>query len=207
MQIRIHSIISGSKVNGPGNRYVLWMQGCNRKCWNCYNMSLKKKNGGYLTNIEKLCYDILRSKKDGITITGGEPFEQPKPLLELLKILNSKISQFTYGIICFTGYTIEEIMEDPAKAACVELIDLIIEGRYQKEKQTISCLAGSRNQRFIWLNKEGRGKDLIATDSVQEEHNVEIHIDDTSPYMTITGFPNIDENKLKNLGISFIEED
>ena len=205
MDIKLHAVIKGSKVNGPGNRFVIWMQGCTHKCQFCYNRDLRKPNLGYLTTVEELSYDIYSSELDGVTISGGEPFDQPQALLELLKLLNLEIFKFKYGIICFTGYTIEEIMKDPIKAACVEFIDLIVEGRYQQMKKTVTCLSGSSNQRFIWLNKEGRGKDLITAASVEQEHDIEIHVDDDSPYMTLTGFPDIDTQRLRLAGIYVIE--
>ena len=76
-----------SKVNGPGNRFVLWTQGCSKGCSDCFNpltWSVKENISLTPNQIFELIknYDI-----DGVTITGGDPLEQPEELLELLILL------------------------------------------------------------------------------------------------------------------------
>lgn len=205
MQLKIHSTIKGSYVNGPGKRFVLWTQGCNKNCPNCCNKKLQKKSGGKFVDVQELAYNIINSGLDGVTISGGEPFNQPKALLELLQLLNESIDKFPNGIICFTGYPIWKIRANATKKKCLELIDLIIAGRYIEEKRTLTCLAGSKNQRFVFLDRPNRGLALIPLDTVEKPHTIEVHVDDRSQYMIVTGFPYLDENKLKRYGIKIVE--
>jgi anaerobic ribonucleoside-triphosphate reductase activating protein len=180
------------------------MQGCSRKCHNCYNKSIQKKNSKKhskpLYKIDQLYYDIIGARLDGVTISGGEPFEQPEALYDLLILLNEKIEKLPLGIIVFTGYTIQEIRENPLMIKCVDLIDLIIEGEYI---DGLNCSIGSSNQNFIYSKKQGRGKALLG--EVKLEPIVEIHPLKNSPDFIVTGFPIIDKKKLKNVGIEFID--
>jgi anaerobic ribonucleoside-triphosphate reductase activating protein len=205
MQLRIHSTIEGSLVNGPGNRFVLWTQGCNNNCPNCYNKKLQEITGGKLVDVEELAYNIINSGLDGVTISGGEPFLQSRALFKLLQLLNESIEKFPNGIICFTGYPMWKIRKNSGMKKCIDLIDLIIAGRYIEKQRTLSCLSGSNNQKFIFLDKPGRGLDLIPDYTTQRTHQIEILIDDRSPYMILTGFPEIDKKKLKQYGIKIVE--
>lgn len=198
MNIRIHAVIKGSKVNGPGNRFVIWTQGCKKKCINCYNKNIQKKTSGTIYNINDLIYNIMNASLDGLTISGGEPFDQADALYELLKGINLPL-----GIICFTGYSIEEIRNDPLMNRCLEYIDLLIEGHYDDSQRAVSGLAGSKNQRFIFIDKKERGIELLG-ESVDFDQHVEVHIDDFSD-LIITGFPDLDPNKLRQLGIELID--
>lgn len=202
MHIRIHSIIQGSLVNGPGNRYVIWMQGCNRRCFNCYNKKMQNKNGGEPYKTEEIVYNIINSGLDGVTISGGEPFDQPEALFEILEGLNKSIKSFPNGIISYTGYSIEEILNNPLMSKCVPYIDLIIDGPYIDEFHHEESLSGSSNQRYIYSDKEYRGKYLLG-DIINIDQAAEIHIDPDSSELLITGFPDLDVELLRINGIIF----
>lgn len=202
--LKVHSIIKGSRANGPGNRFVIWTQGCHRYCPNCYNKNLRKKTGGILYKVADLAYNALDGNFDGVTISGGEPFDQPQVLYELLQLLNGQIEKLPRGIICFTGYTIEELQENRVAQPCLDLIDLIVEGRYIDDLRQVSCLAGSSNQRFVYLDKPRRGKEMVPT--VIADKEVEVHAQQDSPYFVVTGFPFFDLDKLKAAGIEVVDE-
>jgi pyruvate formate lyase activating enzyme len=89
---KIHSLESFGTQDGPGIRYVVFMQGCLARCLYCQNpdtwdMSSGKSMspGEVFDNIEK-CIPYLKSSKGGVTFSGGEPLLQPDFLMELLKI-------------------------------------------------------------------------------------------------------------------------
>lgn len=93
VQARIHSFESMGAVDGPGLRYVIFMQGCNLKCKYCQNRDTWDLCGGKIYNIDEILDRILRyrnymiSSNGGVTISGGEPLLQPKFLINLFKEL------------------------------------------------------------------------------------------------------------------------
>ena len=85
---RIHSTESFGSVDGPGVRFLIFLQGCNMRCKFCHNADTWDKNGGALMTADELIKTALRYKeywgnKGGITVSGGEPLLQIDFLLEL----------------------------------------------------------------------------------------------------------------------------
>jgi anaerobic ribonucleoside-triphosphate reductase activating protein len=199
-RIQLHSIIKGSKVNGAGERYTIWMQGCSKQCENCYNPEMWDFNGGSSHFIDGLVDDIIASGCEGVTISGGDPFEQIQPLFEFLWKLNHHIDKLPKGIICFTGYTMEELEDNSVAKICINLCDLVIEGRYIEELAHGDGLSGSSNQRYIYNENPGRGKVKVG-DNVEIDQDIEILPLGEDKYV-ITGFPFL--NDLETLGIKII---
>ena len=88
MEGRIHSFESLGAVDGPGVRFVIFMQGCSLKCKYCQNRDTWDLHGGTTYSVEELIEKILRYKNyimpnGGVTISGGEPLLQSKFLIEL----------------------------------------------------------------------------------------------------------------------------
>ena len=106
MLINIHSTIKSSRVNGPGNRFVIWTQGCRKMCKNCYNPETWSHYKNNLVDIDSLVEEIKNSSVSGVTISGGDPFEQPEELFYLLREI--KQLDLSDGVIVFSGYTIRE---------------------------------------------------------------------------------------------------
>lgn len=95
MNGRIHSVDSFSTVDGPGIRYVVFMQGCKLRCKFCHNPDTWSENSGEEISVEKLLDKIIRNKEmykngGGVTLTGGEPLLQKEFVLELVKALKSQ---------------------------------------------------------------------------------------------------------------------
>lgn len=93
---RIHSIESFGTVDGPGIRFVIFMQGCALKCKYCHNRDTWDVNGGNLTSADELLDKIERYKAyilpsgGGVTVTGGEPLLQAKFLITLFGELRKR---------------------------------------------------------------------------------------------------------------------
>ncbi len=93
---RIHSIESFGTVDGPGIRFVLFMQGCSLKCKYCHNRDTWDKHGGKLMSLDEIINKIERYRSyilrsgGGVTVTGGEPLIQVKFLIELFKELKKR---------------------------------------------------------------------------------------------------------------------
>ena len=138
-----------SRVNGPGKRFVLWTQGCFKKCKNCFN----PETWSYSKNKILSPYQIFELIKnfediDGVTISGGDPFEQEDDLLALLFLLSGE--NYKSGVIVFSGYTKEQIEAHPIRKKCLEYMDVLIDGLYVDELKTLNDLRGSSNQRFYF---------------------------------------------------------
>ncbi len=85
MNIHAYSI---SKVNGPGNRFVLWTQGCSKGCSECFNPLTWSFKENILLTPEEIFELIKNYDIDGVTITGGDPLEQ-EDILSLLMLIST----------------------------------------------------------------------------------------------------------------------
>jgi len=194
MLINLHSTIKSSRVNGPGDRFVIWTQGCRKMCKNCYNPETWSHYRNNLIDIDLLVEEIKNSSISGVTISGGDPFEQPEELFYLLREI--KQLDLSDGVIVFSGYTIDEIRVREELRKCLDYIDVLIDGLYIDEKRITNGLAGSSNQEFHFLT------DKISRDSINIDQEVEIH--SLGELIQITGFPLIDKINMKLKGISFM---
>lgn len=190
--MNVHSYVEKSKVNGPGERFVLWTQGCSKKCINCFNYntwSFEERESLSPISIFEM---VKNANCNGVTITGGDPLEQPEELLELLKLLYSL--DLEKGIILFTGYTMDEINKIGGSVReCLGYIDLLIDGRFENINKISRSLRGSSNQNFFYFS------DKIKEDELFFDQEVEIHLRDD--ILLVTGFPQIDKKILLELGV------
>src|SRR5437867_3434145 len=106
-RLRVHAFQPYSAANGPGLRAVLWVQGCTLGCPGCFNPDTHPRPGQVWTvdetyeRIVALAGDI-----EGVTISGGEPLQQRRPILTLLHRIRTETSLST---LVFTGYTWDEL--------------------------------------------------------------------------------------------------
>ncbi len=149
--IRIAGLVEESIVDGPGIRFVVFTQGCPHNCPGCHNQNTHDPNGGYIMDIEDIVKKIRKNKLvQGVTISGGDPFYRPKEVLNLVK----RLKNFNYHVVVYSGYTLEELIEkaksnDDIKNLLLH-IDILIDGRFEKDKQDYTLkFRGSSNQRII----------------------------------------------------------
>ena len=115
---RIHSFESLGAVDGPGIRFVIFMQGCSLKCKYCQNRDTWDINGGTEYTVEDIYNKVMRYKNyitpnGGVTISGGEPLLQAEFLVELFKKLkkeNIHTCIDTSGTVALTE-TIKELID------------------------------------------------------------------------------------------------
>lgn len=145
--LRIAAIEKEDVLNGPGIRTVIYLQGCSKRCPGCHNPSTWDYNGGQLVTEEYLLQEIDSDfLADGVTFSGGEPFDQAKALISLVK----KIKERNKNIWIYTGYTVEEILADSIKAELFYLADVVVDGPFIKELRYPEVpFRGSSNQRII----------------------------------------------------------
>lgn len=144
MKIRLAGIIENSLNNGIGIRKVIFAQGCKHNCPGCFNPHTHDMYGGKLFDIQEIA-DICNDDYfiDGVTFSGGDPFEQPEAFSELAKLIN-------VNIWCFTGYTYEQLLNLPEKRCLLKEIDVLVDGRFDINKiGGEHKYRGSNNQRII----------------------------------------------------------
>jgi anaerobic ribonucleoside-triphosphate reductase activating protein len=181
-----------SKVNGPGVRFVLWTQGCSKGCSECFNPET------WSTNIYKelsptQIFELIKNfEVDGVTISGGDPLEQEDELLELLMLLSTM--RLRKGVILFSGFTRAEISSNFIREQCLKYIDVLVDGRYEKNLKIDFSLRGSSNQEFYFFSNK------ILSDELHFDQ--EIEISSLEGDIMMTGFPNISRKILKELGVN-----
>ena len=149
--IRLAGVVRESIVDGPGIRFAVFVQGCPHHCPGCHNPQTHDPDGGYDCELQKIldAFDknpMLR----GITLSGGEPFEQAERLLPLAKAIVERGKD----VVAFSGYTFEELMkkseQTPAVKELLSLCCLLIDGRFVLAERDLTLrFRGSRNQRLL----------------------------------------------------------
>lgn len=167
--IRVCGIEPESIVDGPGFRYVLFVQGCPHRCKGCHNPESWDPEGGYDMTVREIVDELkARPNIKAITFSGGEPFEQARPLVDLARYLGG----MRFSIMSYSGYTLEELEEkaekDPAVGELLGMIDILVDGRYVEELRNLTLTyCGSENQRVIDMKKTrearaaGKGDEIV----------------------------------------------
>jgi anaerobic ribonucleoside-triphosphate reductase activating protein len=149
MELRVAGIVKESVVDGPGFRYVIFAQGCTHGCKGCHNPDTHALDGGYVVDTDSLLEDIKQSRNiDGVTFSGGEPFLQAEAFAHMAE----KLKQSNMNIVCYTGFTFEELISgrNINQKKLLEHIDLLIDGPYIEELKDLSLTyRGSKNQRIL----------------------------------------------------------
>ena len=143
--LRVHGLLPLSHANGPGVRAAIWVQGCSLKCPGCSNPDTHAFVGGEFVSVDDLFERIvaLGDTIEGITVSGGEPFQQWTPLLALLRRVRQETS---LSVLVFTGYTWEEVQQMPGAGALLACVDVLVAGRYDASQHLARDLRGSANQ-------------------------------------------------------------
>lgn len=155
LDLQVARVLHGTTAEGPGNRTAIWVQGCSIRCHGCINPQLFSVEGGAAHNIQKLVDDAVAAEVEGITLLGGEPFDQP----EAVAILAESAHRAGLGVICFTGYDHDNLVTNAGSAVrLLAAVDLLVDGPYDSDlPENERSLVGSTNQRFIHLTDRYRG--------------------------------------------------
>ncbi|RJT97361.1 radical SAM protein [Arthrobacter frigidicola] len=152
--IRVSRVLHGTTAEGPGIRSAVWVQGCSIRCSGCINPQLFSFDGGDELAPESVVEEAQLSGAEGLTLLGGEPFDQPHQSAALARHAQAN----GLGVITFTGYAIEALQEDVRAQGLLLATDLLIDGPYEKDlAERQRALVGSTNQRFIHLSDRYRG--------------------------------------------------
>lgn len=179
MIIRVFNIIKNTKVEGPGVRYCIWVQGCSRHCKGCQAVHTWSHDKGELYEVEDIVEDIfkvafnttspqlspLKERENDATsrhlsfVGRGESIEgvtflggEPFEQAEALGIIAEAVKKRGLSVVCFTGGKYEELKESPVNKKLLENTDLLIDGEFIEELKDYSRpWCGSSNQRYHFL--------------------------------------------------------
>jgi anaerobic ribonucleoside-triphosphate reductase activating protein len=186
-QLFVHSILYPVLNLGPGTRIGVWVEGCSLNCPGCLSPHLFTRHAANAKPVEEV-FAALRlylHMADGVTISGGEPFEQAKPLTRLAGLIRSSGAD----LLVYTGYTVEEIMSGPEEMQ--ELlcsIDMLMDGRYMQEIPNTLNWRGSDNQRLLLLSERSMKYRDVVLSKFPAKRNLQVHHTQDGA-VTIVGIP------------------
>ena len=160
-----------SIVDGPGLRIVVWTQGCPHHCKECHNPQTHDFHGGFEEDTSKILTLIDNAQlQSGITLSGGEPFEQCLPLIEVAQhAKNKKLNVWAYS-----GYTYEQILADETKRQLLECVDILVDGKFDyTQKHHALRFKGSKNQRIIDVQASLKANEIIISKYDESNQNLE----------------------------------
>lgn len=138
-------------LNGTGVRNSLFVSGCSHKCKGCFNAKAWNPCFGKPFSLEmedQIIVDLDNESVRGLSLLGGEPFENIDGLLPLVRRVKDTYSD--KDIWCWSGYTFEQILENDNMVEFVRYIDILVDGKYILELKDLRLkFRGSSNQRVI----------------------------------------------------------
>ena len=148
--IWLYRIYHNSVVDGPGRRSVVSVSGCSIRCPGCTVPQTHSSGNGQLTPTSSIVEEVIaqREEHDGVTILGGEPFDQPEAVAELV----SRLKNHGLHITVYSGFTLEQLIDRklPAIDYILTHIDLLIDGPFIIDmRHEAGEYRGSRNQRIL----------------------------------------------------------
>ena len=181
-KLSVHNKLASSAVNGPGDRAVLWLQGCILNCPGCWNPDTHAFNTG-LTPTQEIFDWVLqqKGKVEGVTFSGGEPMHQAWQLLKLCEAVHILWPECSFGM--FTGYTYRELESghftefaqlEPGKLIQVEVPkskDIAENAKFNASK-----LWNQLKRQMDWAIMGRYVKTLPSNDPMLGSRNQEIHL-------------------------------
>lgn len=161
MQIAINRAHFPVTVLGPGRRIGLWLQGCSIRCRGCVSQDTWERDAGRnmpLATLLAWCKRVSAEQFDGVTISGGEPFDQPRALAALLTQLHDWREQraLDFDILCYSGYPLARLQK--RHAGLLAALDAIIPEPYGDALPEGQIWRGSRNQTLVPLSPRGEAR-------------------------------------------------
>lgn len=150
-ELRWSRFLAATAAEGPGLRSALWVQGCSVHCPGCFNPQLWAEIGGQVENTadlaDRFVTDALGAGVQGVTLLGGEPFDQAAALASIAEAFRAA----GLTVMTFSGYTHELLtewaLERPDIARLLAATDLLIDGPYLRDRpDAIRPWLGSTNQ-------------------------------------------------------------
>ncbi len=184
--LRVGAFQDYSRVAGPGLRCVIWVAGCHRRCPGCIKPDLFDFNAGEEIPVATVI-DRIRSIRDvtGVTVSGGEPFEQPSALARLAQAVH----EMNRDVLVYSGYRVEALAAagNGVRHRLLREVDILVDGEYREELGSASSWRGSPNQRILAITERGREVLSGSQKSRPEDASVQIAMENDG--LRITGCP------------------
>lgn len=179
MRLNLARTLPRSAANGPGERFVVWVQGCPLHCPGCWNPDTWAFQRRDLRSVDELAADILGTEGiEGVTFSGGEPFAQARALAALAE----RVRAAGLSVFVFTGYELDELTR-PEHHTLLAVTDVLVTGRYVQARRASDLpWRGSANQRVHFLTDRYGPADMVGAP------RVELHLAPDGG-LTLTGFP------------------
>lgn len=168
-ELRVFGLVPDSIVDGPGLRYGIFVQGCSHGCPGCHNPESHDPHTGEVTTVDAIMKDIAANKLiSGVTLSGGEPFEQAAVCAEIGK----RAHELGLNVWTYTGYRYEDLLalahgerslteqealllDTEGVASLLATTDVLVDGPFVESLKSLGLQwRGSSNQRVI---------DMVAT--------------------------------------------
>lgn len=156
IELRYNKIRKYDVANGPGIRSTLFVAGCTHRCKGCFNKAYQSFESGEQWTAEvsdEFIKHLNESIVKGVTILGGEPFEQimDDDLLNLLKRIKNET---VCDIWIYSGYTIEQLQKNAKQNELLKVCDVLVDGPFVESLKDLKLkFRGSSNQRIIDIQK------------------------------------------------------
>ena len=180
---------------GPGRRLGIWFQGCSIGCPGCLSLDTWATPEETWTTVQRVLEavdDPLREGLDGVTISGGEPFDQPLALLELVRGLRALVdagvgdeSKRELDILCYSGRPLGQL-RSRYQTVLAEM-DAVISDPFSKQRPTGLPWRGSDNQRLTLLS--GLARSRYTPDALAGEKKTALQFDVSSDGIWMIGVP------------------
>jgi len=151
MPIRLFGVVRESIVDGPGLRFVIFVQGCPHHCPGCHNPESHDPAGGYLSSTARI-WKVLRENPSlrGVTFSGGEPFLWGNELAEIGRAARES----GLDVMTYSGFTYEKLLEkaktEPGVKKLLTVTNYLVDGPFVEAERDLSLkFRGSRNQRIL----------------------------------------------------------
>ncbi|WP_304507355.1 anaerobic ribonucleoside-triphosphate reductase activating protein [Anaerotignum sp.] len=153
MEIKLSGVVNDSIVDGPGIRLTVFTQGCPHHCPGCHNPQTHDPEEGYTGDTDLILSALAENPLlDGLTLSGGEPLDQPIPCTYMAE----GAKKLGLNVWAYTGYLWENLIEN-GNADILRLlnqIDVLIDGPFLLEQRSLELqFCGSKNQRLIDVKK------------------------------------------------------
>ena len=138
-------------MDGPGFRFVLFVQGCELNCEGCHNPQSMDPNGGTEISVDDIIAQMRKNPlTDGLTISGGEPFLQSAQCAQIAEAARES----GLNVWVYTGFVFEELLAKAKREndvrSLLELTDVLVDGPFLISERSLSLKwRGSNNQRTI----------------------------------------------------------
>ncbi|MDR3298919.1 MAG: radical SAM protein [Candidatus Accumulibacter sp.] len=196
MKIAINKAHFPVTVLGPGRRIGIWFQGCAIRCPGCVSQDTWTPRPDREISIAKLvswCRETSRNALDGITLSGGEPFDQPKALSALLDALRQwNISDgLSMDILCYSGYSFNTLQQRHARL--LKKLDALIPEPFVHTLPLTHLWRGSKNQPLLTLSPLGEERYAPYLEAKAEDFDKRIQIQVDGDRLWCIGIPGRDD--------------